>query len=106
MSAEEATVNSDGSTTFDEPPVGGGGEESPFEDAPPIDEEAVKEVVQGIDPAIYLLVSVLIAAALYYFFVHRKKASANEDGFFSNLDGDKVSERSNVSSSLLLARST
>lgn len=94
MSSGEATLNDDGSATFQEP-VGNeaGGEEPPFEDAPPMDGEAIKEVVQGIDPAVYFLVSVLIAAALYYFFVYRKK-SADEEGdtFFSNLDGDKVSE--------------
>lgn len=91
MSAGEATVNSDGTTNFEEPLLG---EESIFDETPPVDEEAVKAVVQGIDPAVYLLVSVLIVAALYYFLVYRKKSNANEDGFFSDLDGDKVCKKS------------
>ena len=93
MSSGEATLNDDGSATFQEPVGNGAGEEPPIDDVPPMDEEAIKEVVQGIDPAVYLLVSVLIAAALYYFFVYRKKSADDEgDSFFSNLDGDKVSE--------------
>ena len=107
MSAEEATINPDGSATFDEePPIaaddagagsaGGAGGESTFEDEPPptMDEETmnekIEEVAQGIDPAIYLLVAVLILGALYYFFVYRKR-SKNSDSFFAELDFDKVS---------------
>lgn len=88
----EATLNDDGSATFgDSPPVDtGGGDDAPFEDVPPMDEEAMKDVAKGIDPAIYLLLSVLVAAALYYYFVYNKKSAANEDSFFSSLDGDKV----------------
>jgi hypothetical protein len=95
MSSEEATVNADGSATFQEPIVDNEpvGEEIPSDDAPPIDEEIVKEVAKGIDPAFYFLVVVVIVAALYYFLVYRKKSTAAEgDGFFSNLDGDKVCE--------------
>jgi hypothetical protein len=94
MSADEATVNNDGSSTFEEPLLNNetGGEQIPVDDIPPMDEELLKEVVKGTDPAVYVLLAVVIIAALYYFLVYRKKAAADEgDGFFSNLDGDKVS---------------
>jgi hypothetical protein len=99
MSAEEATVNTDGTASFDEtttsPPFDTPtGEE--FEDAipPTLDgEELLKVATPQVDPAVYFLVVVIILAALYYFFVYRKKSSANEDAFFAELDGDKVSFR-------------
>ena len=98
MSAEEATINPDGSATFDEPPVaeeaGAGAGESTFDEPPTMDEETMnekmEEIAQGIDPAIYLLVAVLILGAIYFFFVYRKKP-ADSDSFFAELDGDKVS---------------
>jgi len=92
---EEATVNPDGSTTFETPPVNetegafDDSEQEGFEDAPPIEEEIVK----GIDPAFYLLAAVVVAAFLYYFMVYRKKKKEETDEFFSNLDGEKVSQR-------------
>lgn len=91
MSAEEATVNPDGSATFEEPPVtedaGAGADEPPI-----MDEEKVEEIAQGIDPAVYLLIAVVIFGALYYFFVYRKKKD-DSDSFFAELDGDKVRRR-------------
>lgn len=97
MSTEEASVNTDGTSSFDEttgsPPVNTpGGEE--FEDAipPTIDgEEILKAAAPQVDPAVYFLIVVIILAALYYFFVYRKKSLASEDDFFAELDGDKVS---------------
>jgi hypothetical protein len=96
MSAEEATVNTDGTASFEEtagsPPVDTpSGEE--FEDAipPTMDsEEVLKAVAPQVDPAVYFLIIFIVLAALYYFFVYRKKASADEDSFFAELDGDKV----------------
>jgi hypothetical protein len=90
MSAtEEATVNPDGSTTFETP--GAGGEEQFQGDAggvPP--EEVMEEIVKGTDPALYLLIVVALVGFAYYWFILRKKNDEEEDDFFSNLDGDKV----------------
>jgi hypothetical protein len=91
MSAtEEATVNPDGSTTFETPGAGGEGEQ--FQDdagLPPV-EEVMEEIVKKTDPAVYLLLAVVVVGFLYFFFVFRKKSDEDEDDFFSNLDGDKV----------------
>jgi hypothetical protein len=88
--AENVNINPDGSTTFE-------GEEStmpPAEDAGAgaegvFDEETMEEVAKGGDPAIYLLLVVLLLGLLY--FVYKRKSSQDEDEFFSNLDGEKVS---------------
>lgn len=104
MSAEEATVNPDGSTTFEqEPPAtedaggadagGAGGDETPNMDEETF--EKAEEIAQGVDPAVYLLLAVIFFGALYYFFVYRKKSDDSE-AFFSELDGDKVSQPSAV----------
>jgi hypothetical protein len=91
---EEATVNPDGSTTFETPGAGagaGGGEEQFQGDAggvPP--EEVMEEIVKGTDPALYLLIAVALVGFAYYWFIFRKKNDEEEDDFFSNLDGDKV----------------
>lgn len=97
MSSDEATINTDGSTTFDgQPPIdnhtNSGGEE--FDDTIPptmdTEEDVLKSVTPaGIDPAVYFLIAVVVISVLYYFFVYRKKSSVNEDSYFSNLDGDK-----------------
>jgi len=90
MSAEEATVNPDGSTTFEEPPVTGDAGAGAGADEPPnMDEEKLEEIAQGIDPAVFLLIAVAIFGALFYFFVYRKKKD-DADSFFAELDGDKV----------------
>lgn len=100
--AEEATINTDGSTTF-EGAASGGGDESTM---PPVDDsaggagtegyadeetmgEAAEKVAQGVDPAIYLLVAVVLLGVLYFFYRRKVKAD-EEDEFFSNLDGEKV----------------
>ena len=89
--AEEIKIDPDGSTHFE------GGEESTM---PPVeettdgtegafDEETIEELVKGTDPAIYLLVSVILIG-LFYFLYWRRSKEQNEDDFFANLDGEKV----------------
>ena len=92
MNAEEATINSDGSTTFEQPPVtddGGAGAGAGADEPPAMDEEKVEAIAQGTDPAVFLLLGVAIFALLYYFLVYRKKKT-DSDFFFSELDGEKV----------------
>jgi hypothetical protein len=92
MSAEDATVNTDGTTTFDTPDNDTGSSGEDFDEPPIFDtEEIVKNVKPAVDPAVYFLLAVIIFAAAYYYFVYRKKSTVDEDTFFSNLDGDKVS---------------
>jgi hypothetical protein len=91
MSTEEATVNPDGSTTFETPPV----EETAGEgfEAPPMgdEEDMMEEVVKGIDPAFYLLGAVILFAIIYFILAMRKKKDAdNGDDFFASLDTEKV----------------
>ena len=94
--AEEATVNPDGSTTFDDAGTGAdssaGGEDIPnmMGDESTADETAEEIIIKGIDPALYLALSVLIVGILFIFYQLRKKRkNADVDDFFSNLDGDK-----------------
>mmetsp|Transcript_13453 Transcript_13453/g.22928 ORF Transcript_13453/g.22928 Transcript_13453/m.22928 type:complete len:305 (-) Transcript_13453:212-1126(-) len=90
--AEEATVNPDGSTTFedagdgaDSAGAGAGGEEMPEMDA-----DAAEEVIKGTDPALYLALAVVGFIVIFVFLQMRKKRkNAEVDDFFSNLDGDK-----------------
>jgi cbb3-type cytochrome oxidase subunit 3 len=103
--AEEATINPDGSTTFEHdttdntmPPVGesggagddGGDGSGGFGDDETMGDAAQKAVQSGIDPAFFLLIGVIVLGIV--FFLYRRKAKADEDDeFFSNLDGEKVS---------------
>lgn len=89
MSTEEATVNADGSTTFEEaPPATDEGTFNATEqEAPPFEEEILEEVVKGTDPAVYLLVGVALLVVVWFFFFRSKKKE--EDDFFSDLDGEK-----------------
>jgi hypothetical protein len=88
---EEVKIDPDGSTHFE------GGEESTM---PPVeetadgtegvfDEETVEAIVKGVDPAIYLLLAVVLFG-LFYFLYWRRAKEESEDDFFSNLDGEKV----------------
>jgi hypothetical protein len=112
MNAEEATVNTDGTSTYDDsttsPPENNGtsgGEE--FDEPPSFDgEEIIKNVKPGVDPAVYFLLAVIIFAALYYYFVYRKKSAVDEDSFFSNLDGEKVSSINRYADSLSYSTSS
>lgn len=94
MSAEDATINPDGSTTFDEtPPTGdagadaGGDGESFFQEKA---QEGLSADAEGIDPAFYLLGAAFIVVVIYFLFF-RTKSEESEDDFFTELDGDKVS---------------
>lgn len=92
--SEEATINPDGSQTFTEDPTAstgdaGAGEEMP-EDGSSIPE--AEEIVAGTDPAIYLALAALAFVLIFMVLrMRRKRASADVDDFFSNLDGEKVS---------------
>jgi len=100
MSAEEATVNPDGSTTFEstgdagagaeyDPTDTDGGDET-FEDAGEAFEEA-EEIVKGTDPAIFLGLA-FIACLILYFLTYRrnKRKQMERESFFNDMDGDKV----------------
>lgn len=85
--SDEATINPDGSTTFEgAPPSGVPAADS---DVPMgTEEEVLKEAApQGIDPAIYVLLGLVVVVVLYLLAFRKKTQS---DDFFSNLDGDKV----------------
>jgi len=112
MSNEEATVNTDGSATFETPSPdtgAGGGFESPIpgpeetfggdSTPPPVMDGAEEDIfgaagaekaaAGGIDPAFYLLFGFLIVAALYYYFFIVRKKDDTQDDFFSELEGEK-----------------
>lgn len=81
---EEATVNPDGSTTFE------GGEDEAFNAT--AEEEFIgmeEEVVKGIDPAIYLGLFVVFLGLLWFFVLRSR--NKEEDEFFAELDVEKVS---------------
>ena len=92
MSAEDATINPDGSATFEESPpdpgadAGGEGEYF-FQDTA---QEGLSPEAEGIDPAFYLL-GAAFAIVVIYFLFFRPKKDDSEDDFFAELDGDKVS---------------
>ena len=48
-----------------------------------------KEAAKSVDPAIYLLIAVVIFLVGFVLY-QRKKKEEEEDDFFSNLDGEKV----------------
>lgn len=87
----EATVNPDGSTTFDDAGAGTDYDNTTDSGIPNMDEEAAaEEVIKGTDPALYLAFAVVCFAIIFVFIQIRKKRKADEiDSFFSNLDGDK-----------------
>lgn len=81
---EEATVNPDGSTTFE------GGEDEAFNATGGEEEIFVEEeVIKGVDPAIYLGIFVLVLGLLWFFVL--RSANKEEDEFFAELDVEKVS---------------
>jgi hypothetical protein len=90
-SAEEATINPDGTTQF---PSDSQPQSAPSPDTaePPPNpyETAQPASATGIDPALYLIAAVVLAGLFFYFFVHRKRSQQKEDNFFLELDGEKV----------------
>eukprot|EP00529_Nitzschia_sp_RCC80_P029630 CAMPEP_0113487248 /NCGR_PEP_ID=MMETSP0014_2-20120614/25410_1 /TAXON_ID=2857 /ORGANISM="Nitzschia sp." /LENGTH=319 /DNA_ID=CAMNT_0000380937 /DNA_START=193 /DNA_END=1150 /DNA_ORIENTATION=+ /assembly_acc=CAM_ASM_000159 len=108
MSTEEATINPDGSTTYeggsddsntmppvtDESTTGGPADEGfggTDYDETMGDDTAGETVVEGgllNDPAIFLLVAAILLG-LGYFLYRRRQAAEEDDEFFSNLDGEK-----------------
>lgn len=98
MSAEEATINPDGTTTFatgEEAPMGGDesfgtGEEStggPFSEG---QEEEILNVAKGTDPAFFIAFAFIAFVVIYYFLHTRNKKKQEErEAFFFEMDGDK-----------------
>ena len=108
MSAEEATINADGTQTFEDAAdaAAGAGADEAFADAGADDagadeedfaegmgeEEAAEELVKGTDPAIFLFLGFVAIAALWVFFWYKKKKEEEDsDSFFTQMDGEKVS---------------
>lgn len=101
MSAEEATIKPDGTTTFED--TTGAADDIPQADEAGADdagagadftEEGAEDIIKGTDPALFLLLAVVAFAVVFIVLrIRRKRASADVDDFFSNLDGDKVSLR-------------
>ena len=107
MSAEEATINPDGTQTMGEDAAadagadyadaGAGADDADDADAGEEDfgegaEEAAEEVIKGTDPAIFLLLGFALIAGLWFVSWYKKKKEDEEsDSFFTELDGEKVS---------------
>ena len=84
MSQQEATINPDGSTTF---------ESEPNSEQFGTDGIGAEEVlVTKVDPAFYLLgFAALLMLAIGFVMYRQRKARAETDEFFTQLDGEKVS---------------
>ena len=99
--AGEATINADGSTTFNDDTnttsSGGswGGDHDGIPGGDAADESADAfmnddDVGRGVDPALYLALAVLFFGVLFvYIQLRNKRKNADVDDFFANLDGDK-----------------
>ena len=94
MSAEEATINPDGTTTFGN--EGGAYADSGSGDGADFsgdgeNSEGAEEILKGTDPAFYLAAVFLIIVGLWYFMYSRsKKQREDREAFFTEMDGDKV----------------
>ncbi len=89
---EEATINPDGSTTFDSAAADDAGADAGTGADDMGDADATEEVIIGTDPALYLALVVVTFAVIFIFIqIRKKRSTADVDDFFSNLDGDKVS---------------
>lgn len=87
MTVETVNVNPDGSTNFEGAGNGDGagarfGEDGEYTADGDFDEEMVEEVVKGIDPAIYLLLAIILGGFLYFLYVRRSRS--DDDEYFSN----------------------
>ncbi|OEU12350.1 hypothetical protein FRACYDRAFT_276708 [Fragilariopsis cylindrus CCMP1102] len=80
MTEETVNVNPDGSTTFEDD--GAGAEGTAGEDGFDGAEEMMEEAVQGIDPAIYLLIAIVVGGFLY--FLYKRSSRSEDDEYFSN----------------------
>lgn len=80
MTEETVNVNPDGSTTFEDD--GAGAEGTAGEDGFDGAEEMMEEAVQGIDPAIYLLIAIVVGGFLY--FLYKRRSRSEDDEYFSN----------------------
>jgi hypothetical protein len=108
--AGEATINADGSTTFDDydgtgdnTTTSGGSSGGDYDNIPggdATDESATSDAFMnddnvvvgkgGVDPALYLALAVLFFGVLFiYIQLRNKRKNADVDDFFANLDGDK-----------------
>mmetsp|Transcript_2427 Transcript_2427/g.4159 ORF Transcript_2427/g.4159 Transcript_2427/m.4159 type:complete len:289 (-) Transcript_2427:52-918(-) len=79
---EEATVNPDGSTTFEANET----VNATFDGTGTDGEEAI--VSKGSDPAIYFIIGILLLVVLYMVYRYQTKKDEDDD-FFSELDGEK-----------------
>jgi len=95
---ETASINPDGSTTFNntsEETAGtaggaGAGETGGSGEDNTSSEETVEEIAKGVDPALYLALAILVVGVLFiYSQMQKRRKNADVDDFFSNLDGDK-----------------
>ncbi|KAL7463406.1 hypothetical protein ACHAXS_003775 [Conticribra weissflogii] len=87
---EEATINPDGSTTFDSAAADDAGADAGTGADDMGDTDATEEVIIGTDPALYLALVVVTFAVIFIFIqIRKKRSTADVDDFFSNLDGDK-----------------
>lgn len=106
--AEEVTINPDGSTTFDDAGSaagsgsadasggdnGGGNGNGYSEDSSSSSDDGFVPPRGGVDPALYLALAVLVFALLFaYLQLRKRRKNADVDDFFSNLDGDKFNLR-------------
>jgi hypothetical protein len=91
MAEETVQVNPDGSTTFNSG-AGDGSTMPPMDDAEAGADETFEgaAAVVGTDPVLYLFLVALVLGLL--FFIYRRRSQADEDEFFTNLDGEKVSK--------------
>lgn len=87
-SAEEATINPDGTTSFADDATNSGfdTEGTGFEDA----QGSADSIVKGTDPAIFLALGFVLMVIIYYvLFTRNKKKQHDQEQFFFEMDGDK-----------------
>jgi cbb3-type cytochrome oxidase subunit 3 len=93
MAEETVNINPDGSTTFEGGSAAGGEESTmPPVAEPGMDEETIKQVVKGTDPALYLLLAVVLIGFIYFLYTRKARADV-EDEFFASLEEEKVRRR-------------
>jgi len=101
-STEEANINPDGTTTFSHEAGDTGFKDAGTSDSGaeegadtgtetgPEDEHTTEAIVKGVDPALYLALTFIIAGFLYYIWYSRnKRRQQDQESFFLEMDGDK-----------------